>query len=312
LRNFLLAEVAVKDPYETLGVERSASPDAIQKAYRRLAKKLHPDLNPGNKDAEERFKEVSAAYGLLSDTDKRAQYDRGEIDATGAEKPRQRFYKDFASEAATGHPYENYSGFADFVDSDDVLSELLRRGANVHVRARGGDVRYHLPIEFLEAVTGATQRLTLPDGKTLDVTIPAGIQNGQVLRLRGKGRPGIGDGEPGDALVEITIKPHRFFAREGNDVYLDLPVTLSEAILGARITVPTPSGAVAMTVPKGSNTGTVLRLRGKGVLRRDGSHGDELVRLKVMLPEQPDPELEAFAAKWEGGKAHDPRRDMKP
>jgi DnaJ-class molecular chaperone len=312
LRNFLLAEVSVKDPYETLGVERSASPDAIQKAYRRLAKKLHPDLNPGNKDAEERFKEVSAAYGLLSDADKRAQYDRGEIDATGAEKPRQRFYKDFASEAAAGHPYENYSGFADFVDSDDVLSELFRRGANVHVRARGGDVRYHLPIEFLETVTGATKRLTLPDGKTLDVTIPAGIQNGQVLRLRGKGRPGIGDGEPGDALVEITIKPHRFFAREGNDVYLDLPVTLSEAILGARITVPTPSGAVAMTVPKGSNTGTVLRLRGKGVLRRDGSHGDELVRLKVMLPEQPDPELEAFAAKWEGGKAHDPRRDMKP
>jgi len=301
----------VKDPYETLGVERSASPDAIQKAYRRLAKKLHPDLNPGNKEAEERFKAVSAAYGLLSDADKRAQYDRGEIDDTGAEKPRQRFYKDFASEAATGHPYENYSGFADFADSDDVLSELLRRGANVHVRARGEDVRYHLPIEFLEAVTGATKRLTLPDGKTLDVTIPAGIQNGQVLRLRGKGRPGIGDGEPGDALVEITIKPHRFFAREGNDVYLDLPVTLSEAILGARITVPTPTGAVAMTVPKGSNTGTVLRLRGKGVLRRDGSHGDELVRLKVMLPEQPDPELEAFAAKWEGGKAHDPRRDMK-
>lgn len=218
----------------------------------------------------------------------------------------------FASEAAAGHPYENYSGFADFADADDVLSELLRRGANVHVRARGGDVRYHLPIDFLEAVTGATKRLTLPDGKTLDVTIPAGIQNGQVLRLRGKGRPGIGDGEPGDALVEITIKPHRFFAREGNDVYLDLPVTLSEAILGARITVPTPTGAVAMTVPKGSNTGTVLRLRGKGVLRRDGNHGDELVRLKVMLPEQPDPELEAFAAKWEGGKAHDPRRDMKP
>ena len=301
----------MKDPHETLGVERSASPDAIQKAYRRLAKKLHPDLNPGNKEAEERFKEVSAAYSLLSDADKRAQYDRGEIDATGADQ-RQRFYKDFASEAAAGHPYENYSGFADFADADDVLSELLRRGANVHVRARGGDVRYHLPVDFLEAVTGATKRLTLPDGKTLDVTIPAGIQNGQVLRLRGKGRPGIGDGEPGDALVEITIKPHRFFAREGNDVYLDLPVTLSEAILGARITVPTPTGAVAMTVPKGSNTGTVLRLRGKGVLRRDGNHGDELVRLKVMLPEQPDPELEAFAAKWEGGKAHDPRRDMKP
>src|SRR5262249_46532234 len=193
--------------------------------------------------------------------------------------------------------YENYSGFADFADSDDVLSELLRRSA--HVRARGADARYHLPIEFLEAVTGATKRLTLPDGKTLDVTIPAGIQNGQVLRLRGKGRPGIGDGEPGDALVEIAIKPHPFFVREGNDVYLDLPVTLSEAVLGAHITVPTPTGAVTMTVPKGSNTGTVLRLRGKGVLRRDGNHGDELVRLKVMLPERSDPELEAFATNWE-------------
>ena len=309
LRIFFLVEAAVNDLYETLGVERSASPDDIQKAYRRLAKKLHPDLNPGNKEGEEHFKEVSAAYGLLSDADKRARYDRGEIDATGAEKPRQRFYKDFASEAGAGNPYENYSGFADFADSDDVLSELLRRSA--HVRARGADVRYHLPIEFLEAVTGATKRLTLPEGGTLEVTIPAGIQNGQILRLRGKGRPGIGEGEAGDALVEIAIKPHPFFLREGNDVYLDLPVTLSEAVLGARVTVPTPTGAVTMTVPKGSNTGTVLRLRGKGVRRRDGSHGDELVSLQVVLPEQPDPELEAFAAGWQGGKAYDPRRDMK-
>jgi len=204
----------VKDPYETLGVERSASPDAIQKAYRRLAKKLHPDLNSGNKESEERFKELSVAYGLLSDADKRARYDRGEIDATGAEKPRQRFYKDFASDAPAGHAYENYSAFADFADSDDILSELFKRGANVHVRARGPDVHYHLPIEFLEAVIGGTKRLTLPDGGTLDVTIPAGIQDGQMLRLRGKGRPGIVDGEAGDALVEIAVKPHRFFARE--------------------------------------------------------------------------------------------------
>jgi DnaJ-class molecular chaperone len=219
-----LAEMAVKDPYETLGVERIASPDAIRKAYRRLAKKLHPDLNPGNKEAEERFKEVSAAYDLLSDADKRARYDRGEIDATGAEKPRQRFYKDFASESAGGHPYENYSAFADFADSDDILSELLKRGANVHVHARGPDVHYHLPIEFLEAVTGGTKWLTLPDGGTLDVIIPAGVREGQVLRLRGKGGPGIGEGEAGDALIEIAIKPHPFFTRKGNDVYLDLPV----------------------------------------------------------------------------------------
>jgi len=302
----------VKDPYETLAVERSASPDVIQKAYRRLAKKLHPDLNPGNKESEERFKEVSAAYDLLSDAGKRARYDRGEIDASGAEKPRQHFYRDFASEAPPGHAYENYSGFADFADSDDILSELLRRRSNVHVRARGSDVRYELPIEFLDAVTGAVKRLTLPEGGTLDVTIPAGIQNGQVLRLRGKGRPGLGEGEPGDALVEITIKPHSLFTREGNDIYTDLPITLSEAVLGGRVNVPTPTGSVTMTVPKGSNTGTVLRLRGKGVLRRDGGHGDELVRLKVMLPERPDAELEAFVAGWQGGKAYDPRRDMQP
>ena len=302
----------MKDPYETLGVERSASPDTIQKAYRRLAKKLHPDLNPGNKESEERFKEVSAAYDLLSDADKRARYDRGEIDASGAEKPRQHFYRDFASEAPPGHAYENYSGFADFADSDDILSELLRRRSNVHVRARGSDVRYELPIEFLDAVTGAVKRLTLPEGGTLDVTIPAGIQNGQVLRLRGKGRPGLGEGESGDALVEITIKPHSLFIREDNDIYIDLPISLSEAVLGGRVNVPTPTGSVTMTVPKGSNTGTVLRLRGKGVLRRDGGHGDELVRLKIILPERPDAELEAFVAGWQGGKAYDPRRDMQP
>ena len=302
----------MKDPYETLGVERSASPDVIQKAYRRLAKKLHPDLNPGNKESEERFKEVSAAYDLLSDADKRARYDRGEIDASGAEKPRQHFYRDFASEAPPGHAYENYSGFADFADSDDILSELLRRRSNVHVRARGSDVRYELPIEFLDAVTGAVKRLTLPEGGTLDVTIPAGIQNGQVLRLRGKGRPGLGEGESGDALVEITIKPHSLFIREDNDIYIDLPISLSEAVLGGRVNVPTPTGSVTMTVPKGSNTGTVLRLRGKGVLRRDGGHGDELVRLKIILPERPDAELEAFVAGWQGGKAYDPRRDMQP
>jgi DnaJ-class molecular chaperone len=209
----------LKDLYETLGVERSASSEAIQKAYRRLAKKLHPDLNPGNKDSEERFKEISVAYGLLSDADKRARYDRGEIDATGAEKPRQRFYKDFAAEGAAGQPYQNYSGFTDFADHD-ILSELFRRGAN---NARGPDVHYHLPIEFLEAITGETKRLTLPEGGTLDVTIPAGIQDGQVLRLRGKGRPGIGEGEAGDALVEIAVKPHRFFTREGNNIYLELP-----------------------------------------------------------------------------------------
>jgi DnaJ-class molecular chaperone len=308
----LIPEEAVKDPYEALGVERTASPEAIQKAYRQLAKKLHPDLNPGNKAAEERFKEVSAAYDLLSDADKRARFDRGEIDAAGAERPRQRYYRDFHSEGAAANPYQDYSGFADFADSDDILSELFRRGGDVHVRARGPDMRYRLPIEFLEAVTGATKRLTLPGGGTLDVAIPPGIQEGQVLRLRGKGAPGLGEGEPGDALVEVTIKPHRFFTREGDDIHLELPVTLSEAVLGGRINVPTPTGAVTMSVPKGANTGTVLRLRGKGVPKRGGGQGDELVKLKVMLPPEPDPDLEAFVSGWEKGRSYDPRRDMKP
>jgi DnaJ-class molecular chaperone len=300
----------VKDPYEVLGVERTAAPDAIQKAYRALAKKLHPDLNPGNKQAEERFKEVSGAYDLLSDPDKRARFDRGEIDASGAERPRQRFYRDFAAEGAGGHPYENYSAFADFADSDDVLSELFRRGGKVHMRARGPDLHYRLPVEFIDAVTGATKRLTMPTGGTLDVTIPPGIQDGQVLRLRGKGGPGIGEGEPGDALVEVSVLPHRVFTREGDDIHLELPVTLAEAVLGGRINVPTPTGAVSMTVPKGANTGTVLRLRGKGVAKRGGGHGDELVKLKVMLPPQPDAALEAFVSSWPNAKSHDPRKDM--
>jgi DnaJ-class molecular chaperone len=301
----------VKDPYETLGVAVTASPGDIRKAYRRLAKKLHPDLNPGNKESEERFKEVTGAYDLLSDSDKRQRFDSGEIDASGSERPRQRFYKDFAAESASGHPYDNRSGFADFAEADDIFAELLRRQGRESRRARGPDLHYRLSIEFLDAVNGATKRLTLPEGGTLDVTIPSGIQEGQILRLRGKGAPPIGDGETGDALVEISINPHRFFARHGDDIHIDLPVTLAEAVLGARIRVPTPTGPVILTVPKGSNTGAVLRLKGKGVPRR-GGRGDELVELKVTLPREPSPELEAFLSTWAPGTGYDPRRDMQP
>jgi DnaJ-class molecular chaperone len=274
-----------------------------------LAKKLHPDLNPGNKGSEERFKEVAGAYDLLSDPDKRQRFDSGEIDASGAERPRQQYYKDFAAEAAAGHPYENRSGFADFAQADDIFAELLRRQARESRRARGADLHYRLSIEFLDAVNGTTKRLTLPEGGSLDVTIPHGIQEGQVLRLRGKGAPSIGEGEAGDALVEISVNPHRFFARHGDDIHIDLPVTIAEAVLGARIEAPTPTGSVILTVPKGSNTGTVLRLKGKGVPRR-GGHGDELVKLKVMLPSEPNPELETFLTNWAPGTSYDPRRDM--
>jgi DnaJ-class molecular chaperone len=302
---------AVKDPYEILGIERTASPQDIQKAYRRLAKKLHPDLNPGNKGSEERFKEVAGAYDLLSDPDKRQRFDSGEIDASGSERPRQQYYKDFAAEAAAGHPYEDRSGFADFAEADDIFAELLRRQAQESRRARGSDLHYRLSIEFLDAVNGTTKRLTLPEGGSLDVTIPPGIQEGQTLRLRGKGAPSPGEGEAGDALVEISINSHRYFTRHGEDIHIDLPVTLAEAVLGARIRVPTATGPVLLTVPKGSNTGAVLRLKGKGVPRQ-GGHGDELVKLKVMLPPGTNPELETFLSNWTPGPNYDPRRDMQP
>jgi DnaJ-class molecular chaperone len=300
----------MEDPYDVLGVARSASLEDIRKAYRGLAKKLHPDLNPGNREAEARFKEVASAYDILSDKERRQRYDDGEIDATGAERPRQRFYKDYATQSDS--PYGNASGFADFAESDDILAEFLRQQAHARANAPGPDLSYRLQVEFLDAVNGGTIRLDLPQGRTLDVKIPPGIQNGQVLRLRGKGGPGLGRGEAGDALVEISIKPHRFFTREGDDIHVEIPVTLREAVLGGRINVPTPSGPVTMTVPKHSNTGSVLRLRGKGVSRPGGGRGDEFVKLKVMLPDPPDPELDAFVSSWEAGKTHDPRRDMQP
>jgi DnaJ-class molecular chaperone len=296
------------DPYTVLGVKKDASEAEIQKAYRRLAKKLHPDLNPGNKKAEEQFKEVSAAYDLLGDADKRARYDRGEIDSSGAERPQQRYYRDFADNA--GSPYANDAGFEDFAGADDILSQIFgregRRGrANIR---RGSDAHYRLELDFLDAINGGKRQITLPDGSVLDVTIPPGTNDGQILRLRGKGRPGMGGGPPGDALVEIQVRPHRIFTRKRDDIHADLPISLSEAVLGGKVKVPTPTGSVTMTVPKWSNTGTVLRLKGKGVPRADGTRGDEFVTLKVMLPEKPDPELEKFVAQWRG--ADTPRQTM--
>ena len=283
------------DPYKTLGVAKDASQADIQKAYRRLAKKLHPDLNPGNKKAEEEFKGVSAAYDLLGDTEKRARFDRGEIDKSGAERPRHNFYRDYAE---GGGPYASDEGFADFASSDDILSEILGRRERSGFRMRGPDAHYRMEIDFLDAVNGAKRQIILPDNTALDVTIPPGTRDGQILRLRRKGGPGLGGGPPGDALIEIAVRPHPFFTRKGDDIHVELPIALREAVLGGKVQVPTPSGAVAMTIPKWTNTGTVLRLKGKGAPGPGGSHGDEYVTLKVALPKEPDPELERFAAQW--------------
>jgi DnaJ-class molecular chaperone len=300
-----------EDPYAILGVKREATQDEIRSAYRQLAKKLHPDLNPGDKQAEEKFKQVAAAYDLLGDPDKRARFERGEIDASGAERPRERYYRDFHAADAQNHPYSTAGGFADFMENEDILADILGRGGGrTRFRMRGQDVHYRLPVDFVEAVNGATKRITMPDGATLDVVIPAGTRDRQVLRLRAKGGPGIGDAPSGDALVEIEVRPHKLFTRKDDDIHLDLPISLPEAVLGAKLDVPTPTGAVRMTVPKGANTGSVLRLKGKGVARKDGSRGDEYVTLKIVLPEQPDAEIEEFARRWQAGQSHDPRRDL--
>ncbi len=303
----------MKDPYEVLGVARTATPEEIRKAYRQLAKKLHPDLNPGDKHAEEQFKEVSVANDLLSDPDKRRRYDAGEIDASGAEKapPQGRYYREYAG--AAGHPYESPGGYADFAEGDDLFAELLRRS---HEQAReqarrapGADLHYELNVSFLDAVNGATRTITLPHGGALDVAIPAGVEDGQILRLRGKGAPAPGEGPPGDALVQIVVEPHRYFTREGDDIHVELPITLKEAALGGEVRAPTTTGGVMLRVPKGASTGDTLRLKGKGVKSRGGT-GDQLVKLKVVMPKPPDADLEAFLQGWTPPASYDPRREM--
>ena len=303
----------MKDPYETLGVTRSATDKEIKDAFKKLARKFHPDLHPGDKEAEMKFKDISAANDLLKDKEKRRRFDAGEIDASGAERPQERFYRDFADGPAhASHAAQD--GFASNEDLEEFLARAFAAGGRRSegtFRARGQDVSYALPVGLLEAATGAQRTITLPEGKTLQVTIPEGAEDRQMLRLKGQGMPGYGGGPAGDAYVELHIEPHPFFRRKDDNVHVDVPVTLKEAVLGARIEAPTISGPVAVTVPKGSNTGTKLRLRNRGIRnRKTGQRGHQLITLKVVLPTAEEPELAAFLETWHPRNPQDPRKEL--
>jgi DnaJ-class molecular chaperone len=305
------------DLYALLGVGRDASQDQIKRRYRELAKELHPDLNP-DKEVAERFKRITAAYDILSDPDKRGRYDRGEIDASGQERPEQRFYREYAEDPGATRFYTR-EGFGDAEGLHDFFENLFGGAGGeagggargFRMRARGADVSYSLPIDFIDAAKGARKRVTVGEGRTIDLTIPPGVHDRQMLRLKGQGMPGFEGGPPGDAYVEVHIQPHALFERKDNNVHIELPVSLAEAVLGGRIEVPTIDGPVTMTIPKGSNTGTTLRLRGKGIVDpKTGQRGDQYVRLKVVLPRTADPELEEFVRRWSPSHGYDPRAAM--
>ncbi len=322
------------DPYEALGVKKTATDAEIKKAYRKIAKESHPDLNPDDKEAEARFKAASAAYDLLKDPEQRARFDRGEIDAQGQERPERHFYRDFAG--AEGNPYQAGRGFEGFggIDPEDLFADILRQraqggahgfgggfgdeygrdfgGARTTFKARGPDMRYSMEVPFMDAVKGATTRITLPTGGTLDVKIPEGTKDGQTIRLRGKGGPGIGGGPAGDAYVTIGVKPHPLFRREEDDILITLPISIDEAVLGGKVEAPTIDGPVKVTIPKGASSGQVLRLRGRGVKnRRTGKRGDQKIELRIVMPPKIDEELESFMKEWRKKHAYNPRKGMK-
>ena len=302
------------DPYQTLGVQKTATAAELRTAYRKLAKQHHPDLNPGKPDAAERFKGINAAYDLLSDKDKRARFDRGEIDAEGNERaPERPFYRDFA-DAPGGGSRGNHRRYEANGMSAEELEAILaqafgRAGANrsgAGLDLPGEDMRYTLTIGFLDAANGVTRRITLPDDRTLDVRIPAGVADGHVLRLKGQGGRGLGKGRPGDALVEVAIAPHPYFTREGDDIVMTLPVTVREAVLGAALDVPTIGGKVRLAIPPGSGSGTRLRLRGRGI----GGRGHQYVDLRIVLPPGEEKALAEFLRDWQPDQAFDPRAGM--
>ena len=310
------------DLYQQLGIKRGASDAEVKKAYRSLAKQLHPDRNKDNPKAAERFAKVTQAYDILSDKDRRARYDRGEIDEDG--NPRMPFGAGFGGGGSRpgsgGGGAGGFDGFGGtgFDPSTADLSDLFeglfgaatgRRGGGFGRRTqapqKGADVAYRLKVPFLDAATLKPQRVTLSSGKTVDVKLPNGVDSGTKIRLAGQGQPGPAGN--GDAIVTIEVAAHPFFTRDGKDIRLALPVTLKEAVLGAKVKAPTPEGPVMLTVPKGSSSGKVLRLKGKGFTDKAGRRGDQLVTLNVDIPAG-DARLEAFASEWDG--AGNPRASL--
>ena len=303
------------DPYKILGLERSASQDTIRKAYLKLVKELHPDVNP-SPEAEAKFKTISAAYDLLGDPDKRGQFDRGEIGPDGEPLHPHWARQGRGAGAQAGAGFDPYStgGAGNF---GDFFAEAFGGGRAgpggfsdfASYQRRGRDLRYSLEVSFTEAALGTKKRVTLPEGGALDLSVPAGIESGQVLRLKGKGAPGFGSGPPGDALVEIRIGRHPSFTRQKDDILIDVPITLDEAVLGAKIAVPTLTGRVQLQIPAGSSSGKTLRLRGKGIKRPGtATAGDQLVTLKIVMPDQIDDGLRAFFETWKTQHSYDAGR----
>ncbi|TCS12103.1 DnaJ C-terminal domain-containing protein [Caulobacter sp. BK020] len=310
-----------RDPYLELGVSRTASAAEIRKAFHKLAKQHHPDANKGDKKSEEKFKQVSAAFDILGDADKRKKFDAGEIDADGRETMRGGF-------GGGGNPFGagfggrgggfrgSGGGEGPEIDLNDLFGDILgrNRGAGAGAgggfgggfAAKGADVRARLDIDLEEAIKGGKKRVAFSDGRTIDVTIPAGAQEGQTLRLKGQGSPGRGG--QGDALIELAIKPHPIYRPENGALVMDLPVSVPDAVLGGKVEAPTPDGPVTLTVPKGSNSGAKLRLKGRGLSDAKGHRGDLFARLVVTLPDAPDPELEKFAETWRDKRPYAPKR----
>lgn len=312
------------DPYAALGLKKTATDAEIKKAYRKIAKSDHPDLNP-DPAAGERFKAAAAAYDLLKDPEQRRRFDAGEIDDQGQERPQRQYYRQHAE--AAGNPYARDYGFSGDPDLSGVFDDLFggRRGRAAgsgfggfdgfdggggrqggQFDMRGQDYRFQLQVDFMTAALGGKTRITLPEGGDLEVTIPKGASDGQTIRLRGKGGPGMGKGGAGDAYLTLEVLPHPDFRREGDDIFVTLPISLDEAVLGGKVPAPTIDGPVNLTIPKGATTGQKLRLRGRGV-----NGGDETVELKVVMPATVDDDLARFMEDWRKTNAYDPRGGRK-